>query len=497
MSTTFSELEPPHFQFPRGDAKEPLFLVLYRGPMTGRWFDVTYTTSRQLPSGEWESEEVTEAQHDEAGFGRISFELSPVPHLSWFFRCFDGPLSSGWPVLVPPPALSGQFASRAGPSPLPDLVPPPACLIGERTLTESYRFGPTDAELDQVRFYLVNFQLVFLPDHIERSARVDQWSLLRLSAGEWRIDIERRHDFMDSLSHHLEDRHGYAITHHGRLWREQQGACIPFTFEEAETILEATELFTSFVRGGRVALALPVGYKDGQAVVEDWRIGSADPGYRPEPRGKQQQFPGWYPVYRHPAYKPRQVPRRLASLFVQFAAKWLDPNADTRRFWQRMFRELVLTYTDANRTGGARVIVPAATALETLTWAVLVVHERQLAGDKHPAAGRPKYENLAADERLRRLLRWAGLPTRAHSAALSPRPQHMLKDDNPKLITWTRNRVVHPDKHDQLSGGLARKVGLLALWYVELLLLRLLDYDGYYRNKLDGERIEPVPWGKP
>ena len=497
MSTTFPELEPPHFQFPRADAKEPLSLVLYRGPITGRWFDVSYTTSRKLPSGEWESEEVTEAQDDAAGFGRISFELSPVPHLSWFFRCFDGPLSSEWPAFVPPAALSAHFASRAGPNPLSDLVPPPARLIGERTLTESYRFGPSDEELDEIRFYLVNFQLVFLPDHTERSAKVDKWSLLRLNADDWRIDIERRHDFMDSLSHHLEDRHGYAITHHGRVWRERQGACIRFTFEEAETILEATELFTSFVRGGRVALALPVGYKDGQSVVEDWRIGSADRGYRPEPRAKGQQLPGWYPVYRHPAYQPPQVPGRLATLFVQFAAKWLDPNAGTRRFWQRMFRELVLTYTDANRTVAPRVIVPAATALETLTWAVLVVQEQRLAGDKHPAAGRPKYENLAADERLRRLLTWAGLPTRAHSAAISPKPQHMLTEDNPKFITWTRNRVVHPDKQDQLSGGLAAKVGLVAQWYVELLLLKLLDYDGYYRNKLDGQKIEPVPWGTP
>ena len=465
--------------------------------MTGRWFDVSYTTSWKSPSGEPESRRVTEPQHDESGYGRISFELSPVPHLSWFFRCFDSPMSSGWPVLVPPPALSIHFASRAGSNPLPDLVPPPVVLVGERTLTESYRFAPTDTDLDEIRFYLVNFQLVFLPDHTKRSAKVDQWSFIRLSADDWRIDLERRHDFMDSLSHQLEDRHGYAITHHGRLWRDHLGASVPFTFDDAEPILEAVELFVSFVRGGRVALALPVGYKDAESVVEEWRIGSADPGYRPEPRRKGQRLPGWYPIYWHPAYQHPHAPMCLPRLFAEFAAKWLDPDPNTRRFWRRMLRELVLTYTDAGRTDAARVIVPAATALETLTWAVLVVQEQHLAGRKHPAPGRQKYEDLRADERLRRLLSWAALPTRAYSATMSPKPPDLLKDDNPTLITWTRNRVVHPDKHDQLRGDLAPKVGQLALWYVELLLLKLLDYDGYYRNKLDGGKIERVPWFTP
>ena len=455
MSTIFPELDPPHFPFPRATPTEPLSLVLHRGPMTGRWFDVSYTTSWKSPSGEWESKRVTEPQHDESGYGRISFELSPVPHLSWFFRSFDKPMSSGWPALVPPPALSTHFASRAGPNRLPDLVPPPCFPFGERTLTESYRFGPTNADLDEIRFYLVNFQLVFLPDHTKRSAKVDQWSFIRLSADDWRIDVERRHDFMDSLSHHLEDRQGYAITHHGRLWREHQGASVPFTFEDAEPILEAVELFMSFVRGGRVALALPVGYKDAKSVVEEWRIGSADPGYRPEPRHKKQQLPGWYPIYWHPAYQHPHAPTWLPQLFAEFAAKWLDPDVNTRRFWRRMLRELVLTYTDAGRTDGARVIVHAATALETLTWAVLVVQEQQLAGEKHPAPGLPQYERLGADERLRRLLGWAGLPTHAHSATGSPKPQDLPNADSPKLITWTRNRVVHPDKHDQLPSGLA------------------------------------------
>ncbi len=40
----------------------------------------------------------------------------------------------------------------------------------------------------------------------------------------------------------------------------------------------------------------------------------------------------------------------------------------------------------------------------------------------------------------------------------------------------------------------------LALWYVELALLRLIDFNGLYSNRL-GEKatgiVEPVPWSYP
>ena len=46
MSTTLPELEPPHFQFPRADAMEPLLLVLYRGPMTAATTETSWTARK-------------------------------------------------------------------------------------------------------------------------------------------------------------------------------------------------------------------------------------------------------------------------------------------------------------------------------------------------------------------------------------------------------------------------------------------------------------------
>ena len=35
---------------------------------------------------------------------------------------------------------------------------------------------------------------------------------------------------------------------------------------------------------------------------------------------------------------------------------------------------------------------------------------------------------------------------------------------------------------------------ILTLWYAELVILKLLGYDGYFRDRLDAGGIKRVPW---
>ena len=162
-----------------------------------------------------------------------------------------------------------------------------------------------------------------------------------------------------------------------------------------------------------------------------------------------------------------------------------------------MLCELVFTYTDAERFDKERAIVPACTALETLGWAILVVQEKWLTGDRHPNRGRGGYERLVAADRLRLLLRWAGFSTDTPASfpnMTARATEKNGKEDNAELIAWTRNRVVHPDKHDQLPDGLSSEAWMVAMWYTELTILKLLGYSGYYRNRLNAETVERVPW---
>ena len=296
---------------------------------------------------------------------------------------------------------------------------------------------------------------------------------------------------------YIEGHQGYGVIHHGRLWREgADGSPEDFTFEEAEQVLTALTLFASFVRGGMVGLALPVGYKDDQSLFERWHVTPVDPGRYPHPH-RTWPLAGWYPLYRPTGYENPHPATWLPSLFESFAEKFVHVDDETRQFWQSVLCELVYTYTDAERVEKERAIVPACTALETLGWAILVVQEKWLTGDRHPNRGRGGFERLSAADRLRLLLRWAGLSTDM-SANLPKMVAKAMetngKSDSAELVTWTRNRVVHPDKHDQLPDGLSSEAWMVAMWYTELSILRLLGYDGYFRNRLNAEAVERVPW---
>ena len=496
-------LEPPHFLASGPDLSKSHCLLLYRGRMTGRWFDVTNTrVPGPRSTGSREPVTFTKPQVDVVGFGKVTLQLSPDPHIDWFFR--HGGVSEDdylvstheWPVLVPPLSLSGEFATRAGSDSPPDVSVGPVAGAGTCRITGPIEIGERASCLDEIRFYLVNFQVWFLTDDIGRNEQKDQRAGIRLRVNDWRVEVERRADFSNVMNY-VETQRGYGITHHCRLWREaEDGSPGNFSFGDAEPVLEAVTLFASFVRGGMVGLALPVGYKDKISTIESWHVTAVDPGRYPHPH-RPWPLPGWYPLYRPPGYENPHPATWLAPLFEQFATRFLHEETGSRKFWQSVFRELVYTYTDAERLDKGRAIVPACTALETLGWSILVVQEKWLTGDRHPDHGRGGYERLTAADRLRLLLRWASLTTEipAHLPnMLAKVAQSDGKRDSAELIAWTRNRVVHPDKHDQLPDGLVPETWLVAMWYTELLILRLLGYDGYYRNRLNKEAVERVPW---
>ena len=200
MSNSTFPLDPAHPLAVGSDLLQTHGLLLYSGQMTGRWFNVTTTTTR----GSRQPVTVTERQLDVAGTGRVTLELSPDPHFDWLFA-HDGlvPVHQ-WPVLVPPSTLSNEFASRVGPTGLPQNLPRPVVAVGTRRIEGANWIGDVDTLLDEVRFYLVNFQVWFLTENITRGSVVDRDAGMTLRANGWRIDVERRQEFSDAMRH-MED----------------------------------------------------------------------------------------------------------------------------------------------------------------------------------------------------------------------------------------------------------------------------------------------------
>ena len=486
-------------------------VLLYRGLMSGRWRDAETLRSnlrsnlkglpsslfaelnQRLPDRETEDGLIERLLSGVDGEGEVRFELSPEPHISWLFHHnVDLAGLAGWPELQPP-SWSPGFATRAVPSSPSETSSTRWMSGGKSRVMFPVRIGAQDEPLDEVRFYLINFQIISLVDDVFGKEKFDRRALLKLRANGWKVDIERRRDFNQAL-HHLEEQRGYAVTHNCRLRREtNNGMTRQFTFKESEYVLEAIQLFVSFVRGGMVGVALPVGYRDGVPVFEEWHVTPVDSGRYPDP-GRPRPFPGWYLWWDNPSAN-REASKWLPPLFEQFAAKWWHPDTQLQRFWRNVLRELIYTYTDSERIDERRGIVPACTALETLCWSILVVTERWLTGDRQPDGGRGGYERLTSADQFRLLLRWSGLTTEVPQNLTNLKQKAASNNwDGPQVVTWVRNRVVHPDRHDQLVDGIAAESWLLAMWYTELVTLRLLGYDGYFRDRLDDGIIKRVPW---
>lgn len=75
-------------------------------------------------------------------------------------------------------------------------------------------------------------------------------------------------------------------------------------------------------------------------------------------------------------------------------------------------------------------------------------------------------------------------------------------DDGPRVITELRHSIIHPTSLDHvfdLPGSLKLDVLNLAMWYADLALLHLLDYQGDHLRRAQPLPIfegrgEPVPW---
>ena len=455
-------------------------VTLYEGPLTAKWTDPE--AIRQAFPGRPEERIGALVNHftgGVAGFGEVQLALSPTPHINWLFGeispSIDWPMRL-LPVLNLPTTISGEFATRS--STKRTLDPPFQFSTGVRQMSFHPQIGDPNQILDEIKFYLVNFQVFFLVNDVQQPQVGGKKGRLILKRNGWQIDIDCRSDFGSSVIQ-IEHTKGYALTHNCSIRREDNAQ---FTFTDALDVLEAVKLFASFIRGGLVGIALPVGYKDNLSIFEEWSVTATDPGHHND---QYDVFPGWYVYYDDPMVN-RDTAAWLPGLFGQFSMKWWNSDTKIENFWRKALQGIIYSYLDAERFDESRSIVPACTALETLSWAILVIMEKWL--------NQEGYDKLTAGDQLRLLLRWVGISTDIPASLPKLAQQAGGQSDGPQMVTWVRNRVVHPDRRGQLTDGIAEEARTLAMWYVELTLLKLLGYDGYFRDRLDGRRIKRMPW---
>ena len=327
--------------------------------------------------------------------------------------------------------------------------------------------------LSELRYHLVGFPLKLGTSEVIYPNGQHWQGRITLIVDDWVIEIDAWPDWAKIQDHNLrEGSFPVSLVRMCRI-RHKEGSSFSADSPEIESIRFSLTLFLSFVSGQLVGSALPVGFADsGEKQFVEWGSTNIDP---------IAQFESWYDF---------RFPDRLPPLFERF----VDRLAET--LWQKPLVTAIRSYATANRLQSDFTfgLATAFMALESLTWTVLVRRESWLDPDG--------YGKLTAADSLRLLLKWASVPVEVprYLGALDSVSSSQSMD-GPEVLAWIRNRIVHPDKKDQLEYGPVRDAWKLSLWYLELLLLRLLGYEGPYKSRADppqplGES-RLIPWAAP
>lgn len=322
--------------------------------------------------------------------------------------------------------------------------------------------------IDRVFFYLLNF-----PELHSIGFPTDP-----LQADGWQVSF-RPIPGAEDIYEELDEVGGYAFTHVGEIRRKNGNS---FSIEMAESLTEMLHFFFSFSAGAWTPLVFPVGLNESdEKVWEEWGF------------GKNHMF-----GTRRLSWLDQHTGEALADVFPGFYEKWTDPA------WKKTLNDVIYWYVNANnQTQGTDTgIILAQAALELLAWTDLT-QVRQLMSESH-------FEGNHAQENFRALLQEVGIPQTVPSRLKDlcqlantlrtqyPDPGQTI--DGPKIFSELRNNLVHPkdkrvEKHKR--GRVMYEGATLGLWYIELLLLCLFDYDGEYANRCERNRhvgqTEPVP----
>lgn len=326
------------------------------------------------------------------------------------------------------------------------------------------------ARLASVTFHVMNFP-AFLSQgdlmtdliHESQPGKIQRLGRSILKHAGWRIELQSI-PHSDDLIKQLNVNGGYALTHVGLIERTDGRT---FWISQAEDILRDIHYFLSFARGLWVPTILPVGLdRSGKRIYEEWgfKLGTAWEPCR-----------SWFDTHNG---------QSLGELFPGFSDLLNHPDLGEPT------KAALYWYLRSNRAGeGAGVdsgIILSQAALERLTSAYLTWAGLSQSG--------------TATQRFQRAFKHLGLPINIprEISALAAAQRKGAWKDMPDCLVKVRNELIHPKA--QLSvkvGKVVADVWNTAQWYIELCILRLAGYRGFYSHRLRARwrgEVEQVPW---
>jgi hypothetical protein len=376
-------------------------------------------------------------------------------------------------------------------------------------------------ELKYVLCHVANFHDLIGRPTARLETGPDSWKAIErniLEAEGWRLTLDQ----LETTAEHvktLSARGGFAITHVAKLERSDGQA---FSSSAAMEFLDICSHVLSFARGFRVPVLLYVGYnRSGDKVWEFWasRIGlswkSVSSWFPKSESGSLSKlFPGFFEWYRLWQQKTDpgnsnivlntyleansistlEVKLMLVQIALELAASihlvTVSNQFEKREFKfkasdkiRKLLQELKIPHTIPPFPPVSKTLTGTAALLELGSQQKDFVPEKDLTPDDIHEISRGKRMCTFVSKPL--------LPELERSAST-----HKWQD-GPHALIAIRNDCVHADKeYPNLKPEAEKQLVWLSLWYLELVLLALTDYDGCYVNSCirPHRNAEPVPW---
>ena len=283
-----------------------------------------------------------------------------------------------------------------------------------------------------------------------------------IEVSDWCVEVTGVQNISDVVKT-LKREGGYGVTYNGVIARSDRA---DFTVEEVETLLTALRTFFSFARGTSCSLSSIEG-KDQYG---------------------QQSWVRWGPHHVAPWNNRQSWFRQhggddiLSELFPRFWCLF-----DSGDEWKRTILRTIDWYLLSNESATHTGLILTQAALEHLSNQIL---------------GRRKKHGEGAGKFIREALEQLSLETEIPPSCIRLRNLQQANrwDGGPNALVKLRNDLVHPDVNlGDISHNAHHDAWNLGQWYIEMLLLSKLGYQGSYVNRLatwhnEVEAILPVPW---
>jgi hypothetical protein len=334
--------------------------------------------------------------------------------------------------------------------------------------------GDRTVHVSSVKFSIPNLR-EFLGNPVRNTQQTKlSRSRVALVDEEYSFIIDKSYDYKEQQEQ-LNSLGGYIIQYSGEL-RKKNGS---LSYDECTDVFHCFNTFISFLNGRRTSALFLHGIHNEETIWIDYTTYFVDP--------YKQSF----------SWPTHDSISGFNELWQKFRTLWKDED-------DKMFLiTAVHWYIEANTGRGFHEgsIIMAQTALELIYNWLLIENKRLLLGKDA--------DNISAANKIRLLL--------SHINLIPAVPKRYAElqefvssstdmEDGPDAITQIRNAIVHSqeDKRKKLSSlsfHIKYQALQLSIWYIELSILYILDFDDPYTNRCANSMFvanckQFVPWSK-